>query len=52
MTKQEQLTNTLHYVGMIETLGLKLSEGVPYKGNSCWYMKDGKLRYYYIIRHK
>jgi len=52
MTKQEQLINTLHYAGMIETLGLKLSEGIPHKGNSCWYIIENKLHYYYIIYHK
>lgn len=52
MTKQDQLINTLHYAGMIETLGLKLSEGIPHKEDNCWYIKDGKLHYYYLIYHK
>ncbi len=52
MTKKEQLVNTLHYAGMIETIGFNLSEGIPHKGNNCVYMKDDQLHYYYIIRHK
>lgn len=52
MTKQDQLVKTLHYAGMLETLGLKLSQGIPHKGNHCWYIKDDKLYYYYVIHHK
>lgn len=52
MINLEQVINTLHYAGMIETLGFTLSEGIPNKGNNCFYMKDDRLHYYYIVDEK
>lgn len=45
----DKLTTTLHYLGLIETLGFKLTE--RYKGSlyNYWCIKDNKFHFHYII---
>lgn len=46
---QQELVNTLHHTGMIETLCFKLFEKSLTNKNSYWYIENNKLNYYYTF---